>query len=83
MTEGNGTWREPDALTLYIEIDVARDRVSDKGKVSGDGVTSWPWSKGKSKLKPERHKGKVKGTCHVPYLGVKIGLKSYIIILRY
>ena len=27
----NGTCREPDALTLYIEIDVARDIVSDKG----------------------------------------------------
>ena len=31
MTVENGTCREPDALTLYIEIDVARYRVSDKG----------------------------------------------------
>ena len=29
-TVRNGTWREPDALTLYIEIDVARYRVIDK-----------------------------------------------------
>ena len=30
MTEGKGTCREPDALTLYIEIDVARYIVIDK-----------------------------------------------------
>ena len=74
--------KQPKVLTLYVEIRIARDRESDKGtKYEVQSCSFRP--KGKSELKPERHKGKVKGIGHLPHFGVKIGLKSYIILLRY